>query len=439
MPLVQIETPPPRADEQLVRAIGVPGLAANIINATIGAGIFVLPATMAAALGSAAPLAFVLCAVAMGLIVTCFALAGSRVSLSGGLYAYVEVAFGPYVGFLAGILSFITFALGAASVGAAFAGAAAFAFPAVGSGINRALLLLAVFVAFAGVNILGIRSGTRLMATLTVAKLVPLLFFVLCGIFAIDWHRALPKSWPPSASMGQSVLLLIFAFSGIEIALVPSGEVRNPARTVPRAIFSAMAVTTVLYIAIQLVAQGLLGSELAKFTDAPLAEAATRRAGNIGRFIMLAGGAISALGFISGDIMSSPRMIYAFSRDGFLPKLFGRVHPNFRTPHVAIVTYAAIGLMGAMSSTFERLAVLSNIALLLLYLFCAAATWQLIRHDVQRDGKPLRLPGEKVVPLLAALVIGWILWHASWREFVAAGVVLAGASVLYLIRKAVPR
>src|SRR5207247_6576089 len=96
-----------RVDHQLVRGIGVPALTANIISSTIGAGIFVIPATVAKGLGSAAPLAFVCCALAMILFVTCFAIAGSRVSLTGGLYAYVEVAFGRYVGFLGGMLYFL--------------------------------------------------------------------------------------------------------------------------------------------------------------------------------------------------------------------------------------------------------------------------------------------------------------------------------------------
>src|SRR5216117_3948417 len=97
-----------RVDHQLVRGIGIPALTANIVSSTIGAGIFVIPATVARGLGPAAPLAFVCCAVAMVLFVTCFAIAGSRVSLTGGLYAYVEVAFGRYVGFLAGVLYFLT-------------------------------------------------------------------------------------------------------------------------------------------------------------------------------------------------------------------------------------------------------------------------------------------------------------------------------------------
>src|SRR5256885_12510402 len=114
-------SPVANADAQLVRAIGVPGLAANIVNATIGAGIFVLPALVAKGLGAAAPVAFLICAAAMVLFVTCFALAGSRVSLTGGLYAYVEAAFGSYIGFLVGILYFLTAILAVAGVVNVFA------------------------------------------------------------------------------------------------------------------------------------------------------------------------------------------------------------------------------------------------------------------------------------------------------------------------------
>jgi len=122
-----------RVDHQLVRGIGIPALTANIVSSTIGAGIFVIPATVARGLGPAAPLAFVCCAVAMVLFVTCFAIAGSRVSLTGGLYAYVEVAFGRYVGFLAGMLYFLT-ALGAvAGVVNVLANSVALVVPFLGS------------------------------------------------------------------------------------------------------------------------------------------------------------------------------------------------------------------------------------------------------------------------------------------------------------------
>src|SRR6266550_4275949 len=229
-------------DEQLVRAMGVPALTANIINSTIGAGIFVLPALVAKNLGSAAPLAFVACAFAMILFVTCFAIAGSRVSLTGGLYAYVEVAFGRYVGFLAGVLYFLT-ALGAvAGVVNVLANSVALVVPFRCSPTMRVVVMLAVYGSLVLINIRGVRGGAGAVTVVTLAKLLPLLLFICAGIFFIHPANLSWTAWPSSKALGDSVILLIFAFVGIEVALIPSGEVKNPACTVPRSAYLALVV-----------------------------------------------------------------------------------------------------------------------------------------------------------------------------------------------------
>src|SRR5437867_10754408 len=142
-----------RSDPGFVRALGVRQLTASIINVTLAAGIFVLPAAAAATLGAAAPLAYLVCAMLMALIVLCFASAGSRVSLTGGLYAYVEVAFGRFVGFLAGVLYWLMASFAVASVASAFAGSIGVLWPAAGSGIGRTLLLALLFSILAVVNV----------------------------------------------------------------------------------------------------------------------------------------------------------------------------------------------------------------------------------------------------------------------------------------------
>jgi len=423
-----------QADHQLIRGIGIPALTANIVSSTIGAGIFVIPATVAKGLGSAAPLAFVCCAIAMVLFVTCFAIAGSRVSLTGGLYAYVEVAFGRYVGFLAGILYFLT-ALGAvAGVVNVLANSVALVVPFLGGSIMRILVMFAVYAVLVAINVRGVREGAGMVTVITVAKLLPLLLFIGAGIFFI--HRP-NLSWPglPSSdSLGDAVILLIFAFVGIEVALIPSGEVKNPARTVPRSAYLALITTTVIYILIQIVAQGTLGSDLANHPNAPLAESAAKFLGNIGRTILIAGATISAFGFVTSDILSSPRMIFAFGRDGALPQFFAHVHPKFRSPDVAIITYALIAFGLSIGGSFEQLAVLSNVAILLMYLLCCASCWVLLNRDVRSDGEPFNFPGMKIVPALAIIAIIWILAHATAREFTVTAIVLATASVLYFAR-----
>jgi len=424
-----------RVDHQLVRGIGIPALTANIISSTIGAGIFVLPAAMSRALGPAAPVAFVCCAIAMVLFVTCFAIAGSRVSLTGGLYAYVEVAFGRYIGFLAGVLYGIT-ALGAvAGVVNVLVNSIVIVAPFLGSGVMRIIVMIVVYGSLVVINVRGVRGGAGAVTVVTFAKLLPLLLFVCAGAFFIHPANLNWTAWPGSKSLGDAVILLIFAFVGIEVALIPSGEVKNPARTVPRSAYLALVITTIIYLMIQLVAQGTLGVDLANYKDAPLAEAAAKFLGNIGRTILLVGAAVSAFGFVTSDILSSPRIIFAFGRDGALPAWFAHVHPRYRSPDVAIVTYAVLAFALSITGTFEQLAVLSNVAVLLMYLLCCAACWFLVQRDIHADGQPFTFPGMKIVPALAIAAIIWILAHATVREFAVNGIVLAIASVLYVMRR----
>src|SRR5690349_16340288 len=437
-------------DHQLVRGIGIPGLTANIVSSTIGAGIFVIPATVAKGLGSAAPIAFVCCAIAMVLFVTCFAIAGSRVSLTGGLYAYVEVAFGRYVGFLAGMLYFLT-ALGAvAGVVNVLANSVALVVPFLGSPLMRIIVMLAVYGLLVIINIRGVRQGAGAVTVITVAKLLPLLLFICVGMFFIHPPNLAWSGWPSSKSLGDAVILLIFAFVGIEVALIPSGEVKNPARTVPRSAYLALLITTTIYILIQIVAQGTLGTELANHKDAPLAEAAATFLGQIGRTILLAGATISAFGFVTSDILSSPRMIFAFGRDGALPSWFAHVHPRYRSPDVAIITYTVLAFALSVTGTFEKLAVLSNVAVLLMYLLCCAACWFLVQRDVRSDGaRPFTFPGMRIVPALAIAAIIWILGQSAMSESSTgeetrvglrlAGWVLLGSTAFYIIWRSIRR
>jgi amino acid transporter len=422
---------PRNADAQLERAIGVPGLAANIINTTIGASIFVLPATMAEKLGPSAPMAFIVCAIAQAIFVTCFAMAGSRVSLTGGLYAYVEVAFGRYVGFLAGLLNCTTAILSVSAVMNVLVNAAASFSPMLAGGIGRFLIMLIVFTVLAAVNVRSVRTGTGAVTCITVVKVLPLLLFVGVGIFFIKPELIRLAAPTHDQSLGSAVLLLMFAFFGIESSLTPSGEVRNPARTVPRAVYLALLITTTIYILIQLVAQGTLGGDRLAHAVTPLAESAHTFLGNFGRLLLLVGAAVSSFGYLASDILNTPRTLFAFGRDGILPKALAHVHPRFRSPDVAIVLYAAIALSLSLISTFEGLAVMANVAALLLYLLCSAAAWQLVRRDVRTDGKPFRFPGARILPFVAIAIIGWMLAQATMKELTVLGIVLAVGSTLY--------
>ncbi len=417
-------------EQGLVRAIGVRGLTASIVNATVGAGIFVLPALVARDLGAAAPLAYLACALAMTFVVASFAMAGSRVSLTGGIYAYVEVAFGPFVGFLTGWLVWLACLLAAASVASALAASAALVVPALQSPVFRALGLALVFGTFASINVRGVAMGARLIEIGTVLKLLPLLVLTAAGLL---WVRPehLAIEWASTDRIGTASVTLIFAFMGIELALVPSGEVRDPARTVPRAVFLALGLTTLLYLLLQLVAHAVLGPALASFTDAPLAEAASRVFGPVGRTALLVGGGISMLGFLSGDALGTPRCLYAFARDGLLPASLARLHPRFRTPWIAISLHATLAWALASGGSFGVLALLANVALLVGYLLCCLAAIELRRRGVEAGGRPFQLPGGPLVPVLGCVVVLWMLSHAAAKEFAVTGAAVIVAALLF--------
>jgi basic amino acid/polyamine antiporter, APA family len=430
----------------LVRALGVRALAANIVNTIVGSGIFVLPAVVAAILGPAAMLAYIVCAALVALFGLCFAEVGSRVHVSGGAYAYVEAAFGAYVGFSAGLLLGCAEMAASAAVATIFVGSLNALLPGGGGPVSRTALLVLLYTALAIVNVRGVRTGARLMELITAAKLVPLVLLVIAGMFVLHPDYLKWERLPAFADIGRASLVLMFAFTGVEGPLTSSGEVRNPARTVPRAVLLGLSTVALLYAGLQIVSQGVLGPVLATVTDAPLGAVAERALGGPGRTLIIVAAIVSTLGYVSGDMLATPRLLFAFARDGLLPARLAVVHTRFRTPHVAIIAYAAAACALAVSGSFHVLAVLSAVGILVVDLACCLAVLKLRRDDVRKgsvfpaagaggaSGAPFRVAGGPVVPLLASAVVLWLLTSARAVEFLAAAGVVAIAAVLYWLR-----
>jgi basic amino acid/polyamine antiporter, APA family len=421
-------------DALLARELGVRQLAANIFNYIVGSGIFVLPAFAVLQLGTAAPLSYLACAIVMALVVMCFAEAGSRVAATGGPYAYVETALGPMIGFLAGCLVLSTGTSAAGAVASVLARSILALFPGTASWVSTALIVLLV-ATLVSINLRGVRFGARVIEVATVAKLVPLLGFVAIGAFFIEPENLAWQGLPEISTVLGTAGVVIFAFSGIEGSLIPSGEVRNPARTVPRAAGLALGAATLLYIAIQFVALGIQGLALATDRTTPLASAAGAALGPVGRTVLIAGAVISMFGYLSANVLSEPRGLFAFSRDGFLPRVLASVHPRFQTPHVAILLYGVVVTAIALSGTFERLAIFANLAALLLYFLCAIAALVLRRRNVRTDGEPFSAPGGALVPIAACLAIAWVFYETvQWDQFLWLTGVLVLIFVLYGLR-----
>ena len=425
----------PDADAQLVKVLGAGTIAANAINLTVASGIFVLPAVVAGLIGPAGALAYLVCGAAMALVLLCFCDLGSTTTRSGGGYAYIDAAFGPFAGFLAGTLLWFAFGvLSDAAIAAAFVDTLASVWSPLKAPLMRAAVLALFFGSLVGINIVGAKAGARFAVTMTIVKLVPLAVFIVAALPAVHLD-ALTWSGPPTLSkLGETSLVLFFAFTGAETALSPSGEIKNPRRTVPLGLMAGAAGVIVIYLLVHLVAQGVLGPDLAKNEAAPLVAAAQKAMGDWGRVLLLVGASLSMFGAVAGDVLSSPRALFATASDGLLPSPLAKVHPRFRTPYVAIAVYGGLACAFAMTGGFRALAALSSAGLLLVYLaVCVAALRKRIKSPGDTSG--FRAPGGLLVPLLAcALVIG-LLSNAARSDVIALSVLLGGAALYYLLRR----
>jgi amino acid transporter len=409
-------------------------MTANVVNCIVASGIFVLPAAVAAILGPGWLVAYVICAVAITLVFLSLAEAASRVSETGGPYRYVDVAFGPYAGVLVGAVIWFSAVASSAAVVNIFAGTLAAVVPVLGTRVGRVALLIATYAVLTAINIRGVRAGALVVEVVTIAKVAPLVLLVAVGLFVLRGQHVAVSGHAPIGTIGRATLELFFAFTGIEVALTPAGEVANPSRTMPRAVLLALAIVTALYIGVHYVAQGVLGPGLALDQVAPLAATADHLFGPRGKALMLGAAALSTFAYVSGDILASPRIMFAFGQDGYLPAMMGTVHARHRTPHIAIIAYAVVACALAIYGTFPVMAALGAISAVIIYLGSCLALLVLRRRDVRTHGQPFLVPGGPIVPLLACAVLLWLLVQATRDELLAMGLVILTASVLYLAR-----
>lgn len=397
----------------------------------IGGGIFVLPAAVAAELGAAGPLAYVACGVALLLVTVSFAIAGSRVSRTGGAYVYIEAAFGPFLGYLAGVLAWLSGTLASAGLIAALAGIATQNVPRLQNPAARILLVLLIYAGPVALNLLGIRTGARLIVGATAAKLATLILFLLLATQAVDPSNLRWSGPVDPTHLGRAAILAFFALAGMEAAIGASGEIREPRRTVPFGLLAGMVLVAGLYVAIHVVTQGVLGARLPG-SAAPLADA-VGAAGHGGRALMLAGMGFSMLGALAGNLLGSSRILFAFARDGILPAVVATLHPRTRIPFVAVLMHASIAAILAATRTFVKLAILASIANVILYGMVCAAAVALAREGTRREGLPLSLLLQRLLATGGVLCMLWLAAQSTWDEFVAVAATILAAALIFTL------
>ncbi len=419
--------------EGLKRELGVLDVTTNVLNITIGSGIFLLPAIIAGILGNASIVAYVLCGFMCLLVVLCFAEAGSRITTSGGAYAYIEKAFGPYFGFLANTF----FAMSGVLLGAALLNGIAdmlsVPFLIFDKLFFRGLLFIICLVLFTYGNIIGVKQGMKVAKAATLLKVLPLILLVVLGLFNLNANNLHWQSFPSPDELGNASLLLFFAFMGGETALNVSGEMKNPRRTAPIGLLLGVTIVIVFYSLIQVVAQSTLGTELIA-QKTPLAAVAGKLAGNWGMRILLIGGLISIIGSLYSGIFVFSRIFFAGASDGLLPKYLSKIHPKYATPHWSIITLMVLAFFLAISGGFRQLVILASTSMLLLYFGVALAV---IKFRLSRSNKYpalFILPGGIFIPIVTLLILGWFLSQSRPNEIKATTIFIALATIVYLVK-----
>ena len=430
----------------LHRALGKWDLTAIGVNQVIGSAIFLLPADVAARVGTWGPIAFLAVGVLSLLIALCFAETGSRFDRTGGPILPARAAFGRFVGFEVGWMLWFSRVASHASVVNGLTLALAFYWPSLATGMPRAATITVLTILLTWINVRGVKQSSWVVNLLTIGKLAPLAIFILAGIWFVDPARFTPLPAVTQEQLSSALILLIFAYGGYEVTGILAGEAANPRRDVPFAFVATLLIVATVMCLTSLVATGVLPDVAA--TRTPLADGAALFLGVWGAALISAGSVVSMAGNNMGQILNGSRTVFALAEHGDLPRWFAYVHPTYRTPSNAILFSAVLALILALTGSFVTLAAVSAIARLVMYLAVCMATLMLRKRDREiaaqigahmtdpaQDVPPpqFTVPFGPVIPILASVVALGILAGATQAQLIAGAAALAAGAVLYAV------
>jgi amino acid transporter len=412
----------------LKREIGQLGFGAIARNGTIGAGIFALPAIAIERAGLFSPWIYVACGLLIMLIVFVFARVASYIRDTGGPVTYATTAFGPFAGFQAGWLLTLSRAAAFAANAHLMVTYAGWFWPPLSDGSWHMAAVGIVCVVLTVINVIGVRQGMLAIFALTLLKLLPLVLLVFLGISQTNPEIFTAAEIPPLDSLGETMLIIFYAFVGFESAVIPAGEARNPRRDIPLALVRTILAITIFYFLIQVVtisvAPDIAGSKT------PLADVAMVLMGTAGAAILTLGAVFSISGNLTASMLSAPRMLYAMGQLGSLPGWFGAIHSRYQTPANAILFYALFSIVLALSGGFVFLAVMSTVVRLMVYVMCITTLPVLHRKLGEYEGQ-FRLVGGMAIPVLALLLSVWLMTHASQKSWLVTGGFMILGSIMF--------
>jgi amino acid transporter len=305
-----------------------------------------------------------------------------------------------------------------------------FFWPAAAFGWTRALVITAVFIALTTINVIGVRETAVVINLFTIGKLTPLLLFVVVGLLSVTPRAFTAPTMPSFNGFSKAVLLLIFAFSGFEMAMVPAGETRNPRGSVAFTLLTATSVVTLLYVVIQIVCIGTLPS-LAN-SERPLVDASSGFLGGAGASIISIGALISITGTLNSGLLVGPRILFAMAEQGQLPRALAATDRRFHTPHFAILTSAVVFLVVTLQGTFMSALTISTVIRLLCYI-STCISLPVLRRKADAPLPRFSAPAGIATACLATALSVLVLCNSAAQEIRQLAVVGSLGIVIFLV------
>jgi basic amino acid/polyamine antiporter, APA family len=345
----------------------------------------------------------------------CFAEVASRFALTGGPYLYAQEAFGRFMGIqVAWLVWFVRLASCAANGNLFVTYLGEFWPEANRFAVKLAILTLLIGI-LAAVNICGVQAGARVSTLFTIAKLLALLFVSLAGAYYLfSKHPALPhlSVTAGGTQWARAIVLLIFAYGGFEAVLISAGEAKDPRRDLPFALIAALITCAVIYGLIQWVVVGVLPDPT--HSERPLADVARIAVGSSGAGLTALGALFSIYGYLSGNMLTTPRITFALGEHGDFPAFFAFVHPRFRTPYFSIFIFALLVWLLALFGSFAGNATLSAGSRLFYYGVVCAALPVLRKKNSTRPFFQLR--GGTLIAIAGVLICAALLTQIEYNK-----------------------
>lgn len=384
---------------ELKRGLTGVDLTSITLNSVIGAGIFTMPAALAAGAGNLSLAALLAMLVLVALIALCMAEVASRYDVTGGPVVYASSAFGPFAGFIVGWLMYLSRLATFGAIAVTMLDYGAGLWPPLESTAVRVLVTTLFVGTITFINVRGVVRGAWTSDILLALKLLPLGLLALAGVWLV-WGTPLPLPEPGSIdALGAGFLIAFYAFMGFEQSTVVAGEARNPRRDMPIGLIGGIAIVGVLY-SLLLIACMHTVPDLGA-ARRPLADAASALVGAPGATLVALTAVLSCAGTLSVWMVASPRVIYALSVQGELPRALSNVHALRGTPYVAILASAFLVWLLTISGTFIYLATFSALTRLLVYAASCAALPVLRKRE---GPAPLAIPFGRILAGLAVLL-----------------------------------